>query len=406
MKLFMKKHFLRSSECQFARLKKLIQSGLTSAATIIFLLATGSLPAAQLNPFVAYLIDSQGNKLTNITGTISAWPPTNYIVGVGTNLVLNNPSTPIQVTTDTNGFMSNNLTAGNYRLQFAGFSHGVTFGIVNSTNVQNLAQVGGMPVVEFANFTLAQFSDAGSMAYQNTQNWVTNTQQGVSNALGYMPTATNFNVITNLLGGLFVPNNSNGVVSALGIVPAAKGYAGITNELHFAPLTNTAAGVIGTLGYIPAASNYTCITNLLGGPPLFSNATVFISAFTNIFGFYPQGNSSNAFFSVFGYWPMPPTLFGVTNALAYLPLGKYTGPFGDVATSLGYTPLSQSLTNFVITSNYGQIFASNINGYVAASVDLTNLTVGTTTNFATLDANSNAYTEYLNHGFVTNFTAP
>lgn len=135
---------------------------------LALLLALCSAPparAAILTPFIAYTTDLIGDTTTN-TVTIQAWASTNSITGVSTNLVLNffryyYPTNPA-------GYFAGYLAPGNYKLTVAGIDRGVVFGISASASTQNLAQLAGVPIYSFQNFTLAQFSDVGTAAYSNT----------------------------------------------------------------------------------------------------------------------------------------------------------------------------------------------------------------------------------------------
>ena len=146
-------------------------------------------------------------------------------------------------TSSVTGLISNNLAPGNYRAVVDGFTQGIPFGIVSNNAVQNLAQVAGVPAPVFMNFTLAQFSDAGTMAYESTNNWTRNSYAGVTNALHFLP-ATN--------GGAVA-------YSQLPYTPATNSYAGLTNALGFMPATNRPA--TNTLIYI---TGITGITNASG----------------------------------------------------------------------------------------------------------------------------------------------
>lgn len=373
------------------------------AAALLLLMALALHATVVINTYSLHNPD--GSVYTN-PFTMTVYPPqNNSVVVVGTNIVIGGGF--IQT------FYPNSQGKGtvtNEPNQYSVFclSNNVKFLVnIQATNpLPDLAyETINVPVVFTPNSFFAWFTNALGF-YPIASNPV-----ALVNGLGFQPETNSqfYNDFTNIFGGVPALFSSNNIVSALGITPVATGFRAWTNSVGFAAATNNALMLIAALGYTPAGSNVTSITNIFGGALLVSNQSSITSAVTNAFGFYPIGSasgSSNAIYTLFGYWPIQGTNSAITNALGYQPLGKYPGEFGDVTASLGYVPLSQSLTNFIITANLGSIFASNINGYVAASANLTNVTVGTTTNFATLDANSNAYTEYLNHGFVTNFTSP
>ena len=168
--------------------------------------------SAYLQPWVYYGIDQTGAPLTNAI-TISSWPATNQIVGLGTNIV---GSVAYTYTPNTNGYVSNSIAPGNYRLQISGYTGGVPFGIVSNASPQNLSQVANLPVVTFLNFTLAQFSDAGTMAYESTNNWARNSYWGATNALHFAPAtnspATNTLVYVSAVAGI---TNASGYLTNL-----------------------------------------------------------------------------------------------------------------------------------------------------------------------------------------------
>jgi len=125
---------------------KTISLKLAVVLTTLCALCADVANAGQLTPVVAYVADSQGNPSVGTTVTITAWPPTNAITGVGTNLVAN---LAITDTTTSTGFISNNLAPGNYRMQIAGFTHGITFGVVSNGTALNMAQLANVPVPEY-----------------------------------------------------------------------------------------------------------------------------------------------------------------------------------------------------------------------------------------------------------------
>ena len=248
--------------------------------------------AGQLTPVVAYLTDSQGNPYGSGTNvTITAWPATNIITGVGTNLVAN---LAIIDVTSAGGEISNNLAPGNYRMQIAGFPRGITFGVVSNGTALNVAQLAGVPVTEFMNFTIAQFSDAGTMARENTNNWTRNNYFSVSNAVGfdmatnggpvavsqlpYTPATNSYGGISNAVGFDMATNGGPIAVSQLPYTPATNSYAGISNAVGFDMATNGGPVAVTQLPYLPATnggaiSNYQLSTNVL---TTFGNGGYFI----------------------------------------------------------------------------------------------------------------------------------
>jgi hypothetical protein len=219
--------------------------------TLTLGLCTLDLPAIQLTPFVYYGVDSTGAALTNAI-TIEAWPQTNTITGVSTNLVISLGHT---YTPDTNGYVSNNIAPGNYRLTIAGVSRGMTFSIAATNATQNLAQVAGVPVVTFLNFSLAQFSDAGTAAYSNSTaflpasltNWtvaaITNAGTAAySNSAAFLPASlTNWTVAAITNSGTAAYSNSTAFVLASSGSVGISGLA--TNNGIIWLSTNLAAGV-------------------------------------------------------------------------------------------------------------------------------------------------------------------
>lgn len=232
----------------------------------LFLLLLAGLPALAQTPFEFRGVYLDGTPITN-TITIAPWPSTNYMVGVGTNMVLYRAQT---YTPDTNGYFTNSLMAGNYRLTAAGLTYGFTFGIPDTNTLQNLAQLAGTPVVTFMNFTIAQFSDAGSAAYSNATaflwagrtNWnvaeITNAGSAAySNTAAFLWAGfTNWMVSQVTNAGSAAYSNAN--------VFATNNTAGITGALGYTPPTNTAAGITGSLGYTPPTNLYALPHNNAG----------------------------------------------------------------------------------------------------------------------------------------------
>jgi hypothetical protein len=251
----------------------------------IFLLPS-SIPAANSYPFVYYGLNSDGSPLTNkitISGSITA-----PIVGVGSNIVV---SFARDYQPDTNGYASNSLAPGNYRLYVEGVSHSVTFGFVSNSAPQNLAQVAGFPVIQFLNFTLAQFSDAGSAAYMPSNNWALRTTAAID--------ALKPGIVTNLAG---IDAYKPGLVTNLAGIDAYK--PGLVTNLAgidaYKPgiITNTAgidaakpglvtnnATFVSSAGYQPATN--TPATNILiyiSGITTFTNASGAVTNITYTFG--------------------------------------------------------------------------------------------------------------------------
>jgi hypothetical protein len=247
-----------------------------------FALGSSVTLAGVVTPVVAYLTDSQGNPYgagTNVT--ITAWPATNVISGVGTNLVAN---LPIVDVTSAGGEISNNLAPGNYRMQIAGFPRGITFGVVSNGTALNVSQLAGVPVPEFLNFTIAQFSDAGTMARESTNNWTRNSYVAVSNAVGfviatnggpvavsqlpYTPATNSYAGVSNAVGFVIATNGGPVAVAQLPYVPATNSYAGVSNAVGFVIATNGGPVAVTQLPYLPATnggsiSNYQLSTNVL-----------------------------------------------------------------------------------------------------------------------------------------------
>lgn len=222
----------------------------------ILILALGlGLEARALStyPFVMYLADQFGRPVTNTSVTISAWPPTNSITAVGTNFVLSTSS--ITFTSSVTGLISNNLAPGNYRAVVNGFAQGITFGIVSNNAVQNLAQVAGVPAPLFMNFTLAQFSDAGTMAYESTNTWTRNNYAGVTNALHFVPATNAGTLAYSQLPYTPATNSYPGLTNALGFVPATNAGTLAYSQLPYTPPTNSFAGLTNVLHYVPATNN-------------------------------------------------------------------------------------------------------------------------------------------------------
>jgi len=346
--------------------------------------------AGVLTPVVAWLTDSQGNAYgagTNVT--ITAWPATNVITGVGTNLVAN---VAITDTTSASGEISNNLAPGNYRMQIAGFPRGITFGVMSSGTALNVSQLASVPVTEFMNFTIAQFSDAGTMARESTNNWTRNSYFAVSNAVG-------FDMATN--GGPIA-------VAQLPYTPPTNTYFALTNVLGFVPATNGGPIAIAQLPYSPATNSYVGISNAVGfviatngGPVAISQLpyeppTNSYSALTNVLGFIPATNGGSITIAQLPYSPATNSYAGISNAVGFViatnggPVAVAQLPFLP-ATNGGAISNHQLTTNVLgsygfgpvsFTTNFGIIWAVfQTNGLMGNT--LTNLPSGsicTTTN--------------------------
>jgi len=213
--------------------------------------------AGPTTPFSAWLSDLVGDNKTN-TVTIEAWNQTNTITGVTTNLVLNFSKN--YYPTNPTGFITGLLMPGNYRLTVDGLSRGVVFGISSSASTQNLAQLAGVPVYAFQNFTLAQFSDAGTAGYSNAAafllssdtNWplarITNAgTAGYSNTSAFLLSSnTNWPLarITNA-GTAGYSNTSAFLLSSDTNWPLARitnaGTAGYSNASAFVDTVNNQA---------------------------------------------------------------------------------------------------------------------------------------------------------------------
>ena len=276
------------------RLKKLC--ALTAAAA----LATGSMPAAVTTPFIAYTTDIIGSVSTN-TVTIEAWANTNTITGVSTNLVLNFAKT--YTPASSNGYFAGYLAPGNYRLTVDGLSRGVVFGMPSSSSTQNLAQLAGVPVYAYMNFTLAQFSDAGSAAYSNASAFFLSALAGTaaySNAAAFVTPAqwTNlYQAFAPAVSNLYLGAFNGDLKSGTNLQPAAftSGTNGISETVTL--LSNyvnrsQSQSISGDKTF----TGTVLISNLAGifhvGTLYCTNHAGIISAFTN--GVWWNGTLSNA----------------------------------------------------------------------------------------------------------------
>jgi len=198
----------------------------------LFMVAALPSAAAYLQPFVYYGIDQGGSPLTNLI-TIQA-VGTNTITAYSTFIVASVPKT---YQPDVNGYVSNNIALGNYILTISNYYYSVPFSISSNAAPQNISQVAGIPVTTFMNFTLAQFSDAGTMARESTNNW---TRSGAALAYSQLP---------------FTPptNTPAGLVAVLGFQPATNNAA-----------TNTVIYISGLTTFTNAAGAVTNVTFTLG----------------------------------------------------------------------------------------------------------------------------------------------
>lgn len=181
-------------------------------------------------PFVGYSVDSTGAPDTNAI-TIIAWPDTNAVVGVSTNLVWGTAHTYYPAAS--NGYFAGYLLPNIYKMSSADISQAVLFGIIATNTTQNLAQVTGFPVPTFMNFTLAQFSDVGTAAYSNTIAFVLNSYRDMTNSLAVVPATNTYSGITSALS--FPPATNN--------IFAGPTFSMTTNGGRIWLLTNIAWGV-------------------------------------------------------------------------------------------------------------------------------------------------------------------
>jgi len=235
--------------------------------------------AGYLQPTVAYITDSQGNPMVGSNVVITAWPPANAITGVGTNLIAN---VTLSETTGAGGFISNSLAVGNYRLQIAGYPHGVMFGVYSNAAAINISQVGSEPVPVYQNFSIKQFSDAGTMAGRSTNDFIPASYTAVSNAVA-------FNLATN--GG---PLN----YAQLPWTPPTNTPASILFDLQYTPPTNTTAGIDWALGYVPLTNTYAAVSNAVG--------------------FVIATNGGPVAYSQLPYTPPTNTYAGISNVLHFV----------------------------------------------------------------------------------------
>jgi hypothetical protein len=185
----------------FEQLRRKGAKGFSALCLCVFVVSIFPACAATPTAFEYYSVDLTGAVLTNAI-TIKGWAGTNEIVGLSTNVIAAGFSKTYSP--NTNGYVSGNIMPGNYKLTISGLDRSVAFGIAYSTNVQNIAQLAGFPVVTFQNFTLAQFSDAGTLGYTNADEFlplVTNIAETL--AASYSGSVSNYhetNVAANIPG--------------------------------------------------------------------------------------------------------------------------------------------------------------------------------------------------------------
>lgn len=321
---------------------------LLSISAFCFLLSALPARAAAPTPFIAWTTDLVGENRTNAI-TIEAWTQTNTITGVSTNLVLNFSKT--YYPTNPAGFFTGVLQPGNYRLTVEGLSRGIVFGMPSSSSTQNLAQLAGVPVYAFMNFTLAQFADAGTMAREATNTFLRVSDAGT---MAYRSTNdfTTLAASTNSVIGRIrdYSNAFNGSFTGDGL--------GLTNLQALAFLNATSA--------IP--ESWTIASNLVGrtndqsvsGNKIFSGSNYFSGALlvsneTGIFhiGILYATNLNGNIGALTGgvYWNA-----ALSNALSL------NGNFGNVSNGVWYAGLSvgQTLSNstFVGTFSIGSVLGS------------------------------------------------
>lgn len=277
--------------------------------------------AGVLTPFIAYTTDLVGDVTTN-TVTIQAWAQTNAITGVSTNLVLN--FTRSYYPTNPAGFFSGYLAPGNYKLNVEGIDRGVVFGISASASTQNLAQLAGIPVYAFQNFTLAQFSDVGSIAYSNASTYArladlgSSIYQGSNNWILHSDTNWRLDRITN------------------------AGTAGYSNAAAFLHHTDT---------NWPLAR----ITN--AGTAGYSNASAFVDTVNN------QSAAGQKVWTGTNYFS---GVFVVSNRAGVIHIGTISttnlnGVIGAISNGVWWNGYASSLTQ-TGGANYGNAFISQGSG--------------------------------------------
>ena len=290
---------LKSGTQEKCRSKSLLDF-MSSKLVLLALLLQFNSKAAVTTPFIAYTTDIIGSVSTN-TVTIEAWANTNTITGVSTNLVINFAKT--YTPASSNGYFAGYLAPGNYRLTVDGLSRGVVFGIPSSSSTQNLAQLAGVPVYAYMNFTLAQFSDAGTAAYSNASAFFLSSLAGTaaySNAAAFVTQAQWTNLyqsfapaVSNLYLGAF----NGDLKSGTNLQPAAftSGTNGISETVTL--LSNyvnrsQSQSISGDKTF----TGTILISNLAGifhvGTLYCTNHAGIISAFTN--GVWWNGALSNA----------------------------------------------------------------------------------------------------------------
>ena len=154
--------------------------------------------------------------------------------------------------TPSGGMVSNVLMPGCYKLYIAALDRATTFCITESTNVQNLAQLAGFPVPLFLNFTLAQFSDAGTLAYTNTADFLTVITNAAdseiqANALGFQrASGTNTWTGTNIYSGVVIATNVlnelRGILNASDLAAGTVAESRLSNNIARLDRTNSWTG--------------------------------------------------------------------------------------------------------------------------------------------------------------------
>lgn len=310
----------------------------------------------QVFPWIYRGTDLDGTALTNDI-TIEAWPQTNAITAVITNLVASFSKT--YSPTNPAGYYSNNLAPGNYRLTIYGQTRGVTFTIVSNSGTLNLAQVSGAPVPLFMNFTIAQFSDAGTASYSNSTAFALRSFAGVVAALGYTPPTNSYTGLTNAMAVIPATNSNSGIVAALGYTPPTNSYTGLTNAMGVIPATNSNSGIVAALGYTPPTNSYTGLTNAMAMVPATNSNPGIVAAL----GYTPPTNSYTGLTNAMAVIPATNSHTGIASALTYTPATNT--PAGLIA-ALTYTPATNgttAMTNLLFKTNYLASTHTPVSGY-------------------------------------------
>lgn len=198
-------------------------------ALVLLLRACEYAPAT---PFVQTFYNSDGTPQTNAI-TMVAYPAQNTWIVVGTNLYYGGSNLTLQPTT--NGYVSNAVSPGGYRLTFANTTLPLYVNILNTTNVLPLSTyVTNAPVIA-GSYLSAYGVLTNMLGYAPA----TNTALGVKAALGYTPPTNSLASLTNAFG--FLPLSSSATISAA-LLPQL-GSVGVTN-LNGTMLTNLGTGTI------------------------------------------------------------------------------------------------------------------------------------------------------------------